>query len=264
MNITSATGGASAWAARASGPPDGAQRAQARFAKADTDGSGSVDATELQTVLDKLSQKTGTDLGKAEDRLAAMDSDGDGSLSSTELDAGIKSLLPQPSSTMAFAQQRMGGGGGPGGPGGPGGMPPPPPQGDDASDSSSSTSSSSSTDPLDTNGDGTVSMQERMAGEMSQVLQVALKAGDSDGDGALSGGEVDTLSQKLGATLSQMFSEASTSASSTGSGSGADTGQPSQQGSSDDAVKQLTQMLLRQYAQPAMDWQAQSSLSVAA
>jgi Ca2+-binding EF-hand superfamily protein len=261
MNITSATSGASAWAARTPGPPDGAQRAQARFAKVDTDGSGGVDATELQTVLDKLSEKTGTDLGKAADRLAAMDSDGNGSLSSSELDAGIKSLLPQPSSTMAFAQQRMGSGGGPGGPGG---MPPPPPQGDGSGESSISTSSSSGTDPLDTNGDGVVSMQERMAGEMSQVLQAALKAGDSDGNGALSGSEVDTLSQKLGATLSQMFSAAGTTASSSGSGGSAGTGQPSQQGGTDDAVKQLAQMLLRQYAPPAMDWQAQSSLSVAA
>ena len=246
MNISSATSGASAWAARTAGPPD---RAQARFAKADADGNGGVDATELQTVLDKLSQKSGTDLGKAEDRFAAMDSDGDGSLSSSELDSGIKSLLPQPSSTMEFAQQRMGGGHG-----GPQGMPPPPPK-----DSASSDGSSTSTDPLDTNGDGVVSAQERMAGELSQVLQQAVKAGDSDGDGALSSSEVSDLSQKLSATLDQMLGK--TQAASSSSSAGSDT---SQQSSSDDAVKQLAQMLLRQYASPAMSWQDASTLSLAA
>lgn len=251
MNITSALGGASAWSGRAAGPPDGAQRAQARFAKIDTDGSGGVDATELQTVLDKLSQKTGTDLGKAEDRLAAMDSDGDGSLSSAELDSGIKSLLPQPSSTMEFAQ-RMGDG-----PGGPQGMPPPPPQGGEPS--GDSTSGSTGTDPLDTNGDGVVSAQERMAGELTQVLQAAVKAGDSDGDGSLDSGEVDGLSQKLGDTLSQMLGQAQASSFSSSAGTG-------QQGSgaNDDAVKQLAQLLVRQYAPPAMSWPDASTLSLAA
>lgn len=250
MNISSITSGTSAWSARTSGPPDGAQRAQARFAKADADGSGGVDSTELQTVLDKLSQKTGTDLGKAEDRLSAMDSDGDGSLSSSELDAGVKNLLPQPSSTVEFAQQRMGGA-----EGGHGGMKgPPPPPADGSGDGSTSA------DPLDTNGDGAVSMQERMAGEMSEVLQAAVKAGDSDGDGALSSSEVDTLSQELSATLDQMFSPAKASASSS-----TDTNTQSRQDSgSDDAVKQLAQTLLRQYASPpAMSVQLES-FSIAA
>lgn len=256
MNISSAIGGASAWSARTAGPPDGAQRAKERFAKADTDGSGGVDASELQTVLDKLSQKTGTDLGKAEDRLAAMDSDGDGSLSSSELESGIKSLLPQPSSTVEFAQ-RMGGGHG--GPGGAQGMPPPPPKDAQSSDS---TSSSASTDPLDTNGDGVVSAQERMAGELSQVLQQAVKAGDSDGDGSLSSSEVDGLAQKLSATLDQMLGK--TQASSSSSGSSSDASQQGGSSASDAAIKQLAQLMLRQYAPPAMSWQDASTLSLAA
>jgi len=255
MNISSATGGASAWSARTAGPPDGAQRAQARFAKADTDGSGGVDATELQSVLDKLSEKTGTDLGKAADRFTSMDTDGDGSLSSSELDSGIKSLLPQPSSTMEFAQ-RMGGG--QGGPGAAHGMPHPPPKDGEASDGS--TSSSTSTDPLDTNGDGVVSAQERMAGELSQVLQQALNAGDADGDGSLSSSEISGLSSKLGTTLDSMAGKTQVSSSSGSAGS--DTSQ--QSNASDDAVKQLAQMLLRQYAPPPMSWQDSSSLSLAA
>lgn len=269
MNVTSSLGSASAsaWSARTAGPPDNAQRAQFMFKKADADGSGGVDATELQTVLDKISEKTGTDLGKASDRFASMDSDGDGSLSSSELDTGVKSLMPEPSSTMEFAQ-RMGGGG-QGGPGGAQGMPPPPPggggegAGDSSTSSTSATSSSASIDPLDTNEDGVVSAQERMAGDMSQVLQAVMKAGDSDGDGSLSSGEVDTLSKKLGDTLSQMFSAAKDSSSSSSSSS-SDSSQQSSQSSSDDAVKQLAQMLVRQYAQPPMDWRSQSSLSVAA
>lgn len=146
------------------------------FAKVDSDGSGAVDGTELQAMLDKLSERSGQSIGSADELLSKMDSNGDGSLDADELDGGMKSLLPPPSSTMAFAGQRAGGAGGPPD-GGHGGPPPGPPPEQGASEKTSgstgtrSSSSSSSTDPLDLNGDGTVSAQERAMAALQQLVQ---------------------------------------------------------------------------------------------
>lgn len=82
------------------------QRAQQRpgpsperlLAKMDTDGSGGVNATELQGLLDDVSKKTGL--------VQQYDSDGDGSLNADELGKTMQSVLPPPPSTMAFAQSR--------------------------------------------------------------------------------------------------------------------------------------------------------------
>ena len=88
------------------------QRAQHQakmFAKVDTDSSGSVDQTELSSMLSDIASKTGTSLGDSKELFTKMDSNSDGSLSSDELDKGMKDLMP-PSSTMDFAQSRgMGG-----------------------------------------------------------------------------------------------------------------------------------------------------------
>jgi Ca2+-binding EF-hand superfamily protein len=103
-SISSVGGSSQAWAAL------GAQRSQQQakmFAKVDTDGSGSVDASELGTLLAKVSEKTGTSVGDASEVLKTMDSDGDGALSSGELQKGMQALFPPPS-TMAFAQSRTG------------------------------------------------------------------------------------------------------------------------------------------------------------
>lgn len=185
----------------------GASRASAMkarmFSKADADGSGGVDKTELQTMFSKIAEKTGTTAADAETQFSQMDTDGDGSLSADELDTGMKSLMPPPSSTMEFAQ-RMSGGQPPDGP--PPGGPPPDGGGDEASSTSStsstsSSSSSSSTDPLDTNGDGTVSAQERAAGALKEMLQSLAKAMDSDGDGSISKDEISSFTQKLTSAL---------------------------------------------------------------
>ncbi len=83
------------------------QRQARMFAKADSDGSGSVDKAELSTVLSKISEKTGVSLdGNIDDTFSKMDSNGDGSLSSDELAQGMQSLMPPPPSTMDFAQGR--------------------------------------------------------------------------------------------------------------------------------------------------------------
>ncbi len=101
----SANGGSDPWAAMK------AQRSQMQakmFAKVDTDSNGSVNPSELGTMLDTIGQKTGATFDDAAKVLTAMDSNADGSLSSDELGEGMKNLMPPPppSSTMDFAQTR--------------------------------------------------------------------------------------------------------------------------------------------------------------
>ncbi|MDO9005100.1 MAG: EF-hand domain-containing protein [Aquabacterium sp.] len=164
-SISGVSSSASAWSAMSTSR---ASRQQEMFNKVDSDGSGGVDATELQSMLDDIAKHTGTSsTTTAADALTKMDSNGDGSLDSSEMEAGMKSLMPEPSSTMAFAQARNG----EGGPKGAGGPPP-----------ASGGSSSTDIDPLDTNEDGTVSEQERAAGEMKNAIQNLLKAAATDGD----------------------------------------------------------------------------------
>jgi Ca2+-binding EF-hand superfamily protein len=214
MSTISGVGGtSSAWSATAS------SRASAMrdkmFAKVDSDGSGSVDQTELQSMLDHISSKTGTSVGSAADLMSKMDSDGSGSLSQSELESGMKSLMPPPSSTVSFAQQRGGTSGGDGTQGAappdgppPGGMQPPPSEAVSSANGAGSSTSSSSTnyDPLDTNQDGVVSAQERAAGDLKDLM----KALDGNGDGSVSKSEI-------GSFLSQLQSNGA-SAGSTQSG----------------------------------------------
>jgi hypothetical protein len=163
---------------------------QARmFAKVDADGSGNVDQAELTTMLDHVSQKTGASFDDVAKVFTSMDANSDGSLSSDELDSGMKSLMQAQSSTVDFAQARKSGGSPDGEGGGPRGAGGPPPAGAAGGSSSASSTSSSSTtyDPLDTNQDGTVSLTERLAGNVkSDPLQALFKAIDSDNNGAVS------------------------------------------------------------------------------
>jgi Ca2+-binding EF-hand superfamily protein len=73
-------------------PPPPAQKAQELFAKLDTNGDNSVDATELKSLTDYLSEETGTTVDAAS-LLKAVDSDGDGSISSTEITDNAKKLF---------------------------------------------------------------------------------------------------------------------------------------------------------------------------
>lgn len=149
------------------------------FARIDSDGSGAVDKTELSRMLDDMATRTGkTGKLSADELLAKADANGDGNLDKTELEQGMKSLMPAPASTLAFAQAR-------GGPGGP----PPPTDGESDDDST--------LDPLDANQDGTVSEQERAAGEIKDALKTLMKAIDSDGDKQGSDGAFDTFRQML-------------------------------------------------------------------
>lgn len=80
-----------------------AEARQKMFDRVDADGSGSVDATELQTSLDKVAEKTGRTPADATQVLQQADRDGDGSLNAKELGVAVRGQLP---STVDFAQQR--------------------------------------------------------------------------------------------------------------------------------------------------------------
>jgi hypothetical protein len=230
---------------------------QKMFAKVDSDGSGTVDKSELQTMLDKLSERSGQTLGSADDLLGKMDSNGDGSLDSEELDAGMKSLMPPPSSTMDFASKRAGGGG-----------PPPPPPGEDAS--SSSSSSSTTIDPLDTNQDGTVSAQERAAGELKDLLQQMVTAMDTDGNQEISQSEADDFSTQMQSALQSTLQSHASSSSGTSDSSTSSSDTSSSElrkhskGSDLEGLVQLLKEAYGQYAANAAQQASGSALSVAA
>jgi Ca2+-binding EF-hand superfamily protein len=86
-----------------------AQRSQMQakmFSKVDTDSSGGVDKTELQSLIDDVAKKSGVSNSSSTDELfSKMDADSDGSLSVDELGKGMKEILPPPS-TLDFAQSR--------------------------------------------------------------------------------------------------------------------------------------------------------------
>lgn len=166
--ISGVSGSSSAWAAVS------AQRAQHQakmFAKVDTDSSGSVDQTELSSMLSDIASKTGTSLGDSKELFTKMDSNSDGSLSGDELDKGMKDLMPPPPSTMDFAQSRGMGG------------------------------SNGSQDDLfakvDTDGDGSVSKDElqvltdKIKADTGQDVSQDFSQLDTDGSGSLSQAEFD-------------------------------------------------------------------------
>ena len=227
--------------------PDISTRASARsermFAKVDADGNGGVDKSELQTMLDDISKKSGKTLGSADDLMTKMDSNGDGSLSKDELAAGMKSLMPRPASTVQFAQR------------GAGGPPPecPPPDG-----ASASGTSSTSTDPLDTNGDGVVSAEERMAGELKDVMKDLFAAADTDRDKSISPGEADTFKQKLNDVFDKAIQGIQTGSDTASTGSQTE----AEKQSSGFSLSSFITEVLKQYSQTASASSTTSSPSI--
>lgn len=254
MSTISSVGGASsAWSdlssSRASAMKD------RMFAKVDGDGSGSVDKTELQGLLDHIAEKSGSSVGSADDLLGKMDSDADGSLSKDELDAGMKSLMPAPSSTVDFAHQRSDGSAGPPA----GGRPPPPP----AASSSDSTggSSSAGTDPLDTDGDGVVSAQEQAAGDLKALMNALVSAMDTDGDKSVSRSEADTFMSQLQSAVDSSTSVQDASSSTRDSSSSEDTSSGGQRNLD---VAAFASLLVKTYSQAAANASQASTFSIAA
>jgi len=178
--MTSISSIGSAWSHASLQQRSGGQ--QRLLSRLDTDQSGGVDGTELQSMIDGVAQKTGLSLDtSAEDMLAQYDADGDGQLSQAEFDAGRPS-----------GQE----------PGMAGGMPPPPPGGPGGPGGAQQSGGSSATttyDPLDTNEDGTVSLAERLAGSSSaqEAAQALFAAIDTDGDKTLSETEAQTFIDQL-------------------------------------------------------------------
>lgn len=234
MSTISGIGSASsAWSEMSSARAS--SRSARMFGKVDADSSGTVDATELQSMLDDINDKTGTTLGSASDLMTSMDTDGSGSLSADELDAGMKSLMPAPGSTVDFAQQ-SGGARPPPPPDGE--MPPPPP-------ADASTGASSSADPLDTNGDGVVSAEERAAGAMQDAIGNLFAAADIDGDKSISQSEADALAKNIEAALEGLQS------SSSGAGSSGDPSSGSSDKASSLTLSSFIELVLKQYGQTA-------------
>lgn len=187
------------------------------FAKADADGSGKVDGEELKTLLAKVAERSGQDLGDADELLAQMDSDGDGSLGSDELDAGMRSLLPQPGSTVEFAQRREG-------QGGPEGLRPPPPP-----DRAQAASEADST-------------------ELGEALSQLIKAVDSDGDSSISDSEMLRLGEALAKALEQGVAEQVAAAEAADGSEAPDTGTGTGQPANDaQRMTALIQRLLAHY-----------------
>ncbi len=170
------------------------------FTKIDSNGDGSISTEEmasLRELMEKMaSAESGTDdVTSGDDALfSKLDTDGNGSLSQAEFEAG----RPQPGQ----------------GPQGAGGMPPPPPAG-----AAAKAGNSTSYDPLDTNQDGVVSAEERLAGDSaSDPLQALFKSIDSDSDGAISASESDAFVQQLSAQVQRLSESAQSSDSASSSG----------------------------------------------
>ena len=218
MSSISGVGSASsAWPEASTARAQGGSRKERMFAKADTNGDGSVDSAELQSMLDKMAQKSGTTAPSADTLMQSMDTDGSGGLSADELDAGMKSLRAEASSTVDFAQQRAGDGASQSVDG-----PPPAP-----SDATSATSS------------------------LDQMLSDLFTAADSDGNGVLGKSELDTLKTNFDTAIQSLESGSASSTSSTGS---TDATSGTSGTSTDPALTTLatlTQLMLREYASTA-------------
>lgn len=278
MSTISGTGSASAaWSDVAASRKS--QMADRMFSRVDTDGSGGVDKTELQGMLDHIAQKSGASAGSADDLFGKMDSNGDGTLDKDELATGMKSLMPKPSSTMDFAQQRTEGSASESGgndmfqkldtngdgslsqdefnagqhakaQGGAHGCASPSNGG--SADQSAASSSDSSTDPLDTNGDGVVSAQERMVGELKDLMKLA----DSDSNGELSATEASSFSDQLSKAFDGVIQSMQGASSSSSNGQAA----TSSGGGSGFSLAAFADKVMKSYAQ-STSLLAQQSLS---
>jgi Ca2+-binding EF-hand superfamily protein len=115
------------------------------FSTLDTDSSGLVDESEFTSLIEELTNAGSEDIASA---FANIDSDSDGSITQSELASAIESSMPPPPMM--------------------GGMPPPM---QSTSEEDDSTSEDDIFAQFDTNGDGTVSQEELLAGLESMKPQ---------------------------------------------------------------------------------------------
>lgn len=204
------------------------------FSKVDADGDASVSKAELQALLEQMSGGTASETGVSSDDLfAQLDTDGNGALSQAEFDAG------RPDNQAGFA-----------GPGGPSGMPPPPPAGGARGSSTASTDD----EDLDTNGDGVVSLSERLAGAQADAVAALFDAIDTDGDKNISSSESSAFIQ----ALTTAFDTVSGASASSGSGSSTTADGSGTQGDGTSSPRgelgRLADLARQRYAQIAGEW----------
>ncbi|HEX5354948.1 MAG TPA: EF-hand domain-containing protein [Aquabacterium sp.] len=189
------------------------------FSSIDADGSGGLDKTELQTMLDKGPQGV-QGRGSTDDLFSKLDSDGDGSVSQSELDKGMKPPGHDDSSsqngfggmgmdTQSFASM-MAAGMGMGGMNGMGGMPPPPPDGDSggfslsALDNDQDGSITKTEFGLSTSGTSDSSSSSSASSSTDEAQQALFNLMDSDQSGDISKTEVSSFQDKMKALFEKM------------------------------------------------------------
>lgn len=123
----------------------------------DSDGNGSINLDEFSSALESSSSSSTSSLS---DIFSSIDTDGNGAMSSEEFMTALEASKPQHEAK------------------GMGSMPPPPPQ--SSEQESSDTNSYSS---LDTNQDGTISLEELLA-TLNEKSQEELQSTASSGDNA--------------------------------------------------------------------------------
>ncbi|HUL66740.1 MAG TPA: EF-hand domain-containing protein [Burkholderiaceae bacterium] len=75
--------------------PDPAQLAQKLFSQLDTSGQGYLDASDLQSAMDKVSLSAQGQAMSARDLMAKMDTDGDGKITESEFANALQSAAQQ-------------------------------------------------------------------------------------------------------------------------------------------------------------------------
>lgn len=163
------------------GQPDPTKMQERLFSKADTDGNGSIDKTELAALMESTSGSNGSSSSVSADELfSQMDGDGDGQITQQEATDAASKLLEDLQSQ--FMQSGMGA---------MAGMPPPPPPPEGGSGETDEEDMFSS---IDTDGDGNISKAELSAffesapagnGQAPSVDDI-FSRDDSDGDSLIS------------------------------------------------------------------------------
>lgn len=194
MNISSNSlyGASSAYSSYGNSSSTNQSSMSTKFAEAlltsmDSDSSGSVDSAEFSSAALALSGSS--DTSSATEAFSALDTDQDGVVSIDELSSSLESIMKQ--------QGPMGAGGPP---------PPPPPQSSSSDDTSSEETSILSA--LDTNQDGTVSIDELISSIVSSQEDTKEKS-----IGSIKSGEDDLLKKLMEQVLAQYSTQNSVSTS---------------------------------------------------
>jgi len=96
-------GGTSGMGGTGMDPSRRAEMKQQMFAKVDTDGDGSIDRSEFESMAEKLSERSGQSID-VEKAFASLDTNADGLLAKAEIEAGVKEMI-----SAAKGRMRLGG-----------------------------------------------------------------------------------------------------------------------------------------------------------